>query len=247
MRISFCTTCMGRLYHLKETILKNIENASSYPDCEFVLLDYNSNDGLREWASEKLGGFMESGKVAYYMTREPFYFIASHAKNIAHRMATGDILCNIDADVSIPPGFCEYLKDVFVTNPLSIVSFSSEDMNGNSGCAGLIAAQSSHFYSVNGYDEDIYIGWGYDDMNYQFRCRMQNDLKLITPERMCSCIPHSNEVRTKNFQLKYIEMTRELSYAICQKAAEDKDYIANKEGEWGEAVLFKNLSDTPLT
>jgi hypothetical protein len=135
---------------------------------------------------------------------------------------------------------------VFSENPNSIVAFESKDSAGNDGCAGIIAARRDHFYSVNGYDESIYLGWGYDDMNYQFRCRMHNGLVLVTPEKICSCIPHSNRIRSENFQLKDIEMSRELSNNICYIAAEKKDYVANKNCEWGKAVLFKNLSDIPL-
>ncbi|KKL80749.1 hypothetical protein LCGC14_2001600, partial [marine sediment metagenome] len=48
-KISFCTTCMGRLYNLKETLPKNIEANGEYPNVEFVILDYNSSDGLGDW------------------------------------------------------------------------------------------------------------------------------------------------------------------------------------------------------
>ena len=246
MKVSFCTTCMGRLYHLEQTILRNIEAVADYDECEFILLDYNSKDGLKEWVAENLDVHMKTGRVKYYRTDEPSYYISSHAKNLAHKMASGDILCNIDSDITIPNGFCDFIKGVFLENENSIISFDSKDRQGNNGCAGIIAAKREHFYSVNGYDEKIYLGWGYDDMNYQFRCRMHNNLRLVTPEPICSCIDHSNEVRSENFQLKDIVASRDISYAICLAAAEDKDYVANKDEEWGKAVLFKNFSDIPL-
>jgi hypothetical protein len=242
MRISFCTTCMDRLFHLEQTLPRNISNASSFKDAEFVLLNYGGRDGLDEWVRKNLSSEMDSGRVSYYSTTEPKYWVAAHAKNIAHRLASGDILCNVDSDILIPEGFCEYISGAFASNPDIIVAFDSADPCGNHGCAGIVACRREHFYSVNGYDEGIRMGWGYDDMNFQFRCRMRNSLELLVPPKMCLCIPHSNEVRTANCQFKEIEATRAMSMQMCERSAEDKDYVANKNSPWGSCSVFKNLS-----
>lgn len=235
---------MNRLFHLKQTILKNIEHAKTYSDVEFVLLDYNSQDGLEEWVKENLSDHIKSGIVKFYQTKEPKYWFAAHAKNIAHKMATGDILVNIDSDILIPEGFCEYIRDLFSSGHRVVMSFESSDPYGHDGCAGIVGAQKEDFYSVNGYDESISLGWGYDDMNYQFRVRMHNDLHLFTPPKICLCIPHSNETRTANCQLKDIETTKDLSFFICEDSAMQKDYIANKSIDWGKANLVENFTRT---
>lgn len=242
MKISFCTTSMNRLDHLKQTYLRNIDRSESYADAEFVLLDYNSQDGLEEWARNNLSEYIESGRVSFYRTDEPKYWVAAHAKNIAHKMASGDVLVNLDSDVMIPEGFCDYIRSAFNSERI-VMAFESEDAQGNQGCAGLVAATRQDFYSVNGYDENIHLGWGYDDMNYQFRVRMHNNLRLFTPPKICLCLPHSNEVRTANCQLKDIIATREISYNICQDVAFEKDYVANKDREWGHAGLVRNFTD----
>lgn len=243
MKISFCTTCMGRLDHLSQTLPRNIEHSSSYKDVEFILLDYNSKDGLEDWVKNNLSQHIDSGKLKFYQTKEPNYWVASHAKNIAHKMATGNLLFNIDSDILIPEGFCEYINEAFSINRKIVMAFDSADPYGNHGCAGIVGATREDFYSVNGYDESIGIGWGYDDMNYQFRVRMQNDLELFEPPKICLCIPHSNEVRTANCQLKDIETTKDLSYYICEDAANNKDYIANKSIHWGKANLVENFKN----
>lgn len=234
---------MNRLCHLKQTILKNIENSKSYSNVEFVLLDYNSNDGLEEWVKENLSEEISSGVVNFFKTSEPKYWIAAHAKNIAHKVASGDILINIDCDILIPARFCEFVNEAFSSGRRIVMAFDSKDPYGHDGCAGIVGALKSDFYSVNGYDENIYMGWGFDDMNYQFRVRMQNELDLFTPPKICLCIPHSNEIRTANCQLKDIQTTRDLSFALCQDAASDKDYVANKLIPWGKAVLLKNFNE----
>jgi len=240
LKISFCTTCMDRLYHLKETYLANLHNCKSYPDAEFVLVDYGGRDGVSEWVEGNLGEFLDSGRLKFMRADEPRYWVAAHAKNIAHRAATGDILCNLDADVTLPNGFCGYVRRSFLGDRI-VMSFRSEDADGNNGCAGFVAATREDFYSVNGYDESINLGWGYDDLNYQFRVRMHNNLKLFTPPPLISCLLHSNEVRTANCQLKDIGETMQLSKNICEDVAASKDYVANKGVEWGQARISRVL------
>jgi len=247
MKISFCTTCMNRLFHLRQTHKRNIEHSLSHSETEFVLLDYGSDDGLEGWVREELSEHIDSGRLSFYgMKEKPNYFVASHAKNIAHRLATGDILCNLDCDILIPEGFSEYIESVFIAKPNSIISFESDDLYGNHGCAGIIMSQRDHFYSVNGYDESIRKGWGYDDMNFQFRCRMHNSLELFTPPKMCLCIPHSNELRTINFEDKDIHKTMKMSMEVCEQAAAKRDYVANKSGNWGRSLVFKNFESETI-
>ena len=240
MRISFCTTCMDRLYHIKETYPTNLLNAESYADAEFIHLDYGGKDNLQDWVESEMSPHLESGRLRILRAEGPRYWVAAHAKNIAHKEATGDILCNLDSDIIIPPGFCEFVSESFLGKSI-VMSFASEDSRGNNGCAGFVAARREHFYSVNGYDESINLGWGYDDMNYQFRVRMHNDLELFTPPPIIQCIPHSNEVRTANCQLKDIHETMAISRNICEDVALSKDYVANKGVEWGVAKLMSSL------
>jgi hypothetical protein len=228
---------MNRLFHLKDTYCQNIINCSDHEDTEFILLDYNSDDGLEDWARDSLSDHIDSGKVKFYRTNEPRFWVAAHAKNVAHRMATGDVLVNLDCDVLMPPRFSRYVSDLFSRDERIVMAFSSDDTNGNHGCAGMVGALRDDFYSVNGYDENINLGWGYDDMNYQFRVRMHNNLILFTPPKLCRCIPHGNEVRTANCQLKDIEITKDMSFSMCQDSAHEKDYVANKNVDWGRANL----------
>jgi hypothetical protein len=83
-------------------------------------------------------------------------------------------------------------------------------------------------------------------MNYQFRVRMQNGLHLFTPPKLCLCIPHENETRTKNCQLQQIEITRDLSMNICEDAAATGHYVANVASGWGRANIAKNFTDAFL-
>src|SRR5580704_1798101 len=62
-RISFCISCRGRLHHLRRTLPQNIADNRDYPNLEFVLLDYNSTDGLGEWVRHELSEEIASGRL----------------------------------------------------------------------------------------------------------------------------------------------------------------------------------------
>ena len=78
-KISFCTTCMDRLHNLKETLPKNIKDNEEDDDLEFVILDYNSSDGLEEWVKNNMMEYIDSGRLVFYRTEEPKYFDMSHS------------------------------------------------------------------------------------------------------------------------------------------------------------------------
>ncbi len=49
MKISYCIPMMNRLFHLKETLQKNILD-TNHLDVEFIILNYNSKDKMNEWS-----------------------------------------------------------------------------------------------------------------------------------------------------------------------------------------------------
>lgn len=214
---------MDRLFHLKETYLENISRAG--PDAEFVLLDYGGSDGIGEWASENLSG------VKFLRTSAPRYWVASHAKNVAHRAATGDILCNLDCDVIIPRGFTDYLKEM-LSEGSRIVAADERDDSGNYGCAGLVAVRRDHFHSVNGYDEGMNLGWGFESSNFVFRISAMNSLERVSVSGAV-CLPHSDEIRTARCQLRDMSFTSGMSVRISDEMAESRSYVANGNSEWG--------------
>ena len=115
-KISFCTVCMNRLHHLRKTLLVNIIDNSDYRDAEFVLLDYNSTDGLEDFVRAEMKDYLNSGKLIYYKTLAPRYFNRSHSRNLVFKLSSGDLICNIDADNFTGKGFVCYLNSEFLKN-----------------------------------------------------------------------------------------------------------------------------------
>ena len=233
MKISFCTTCMGRLYHLEQTLPINLFNSSSFKEKEFIILNYNSKDALHYWAKNNLKEEVKKGTVKYYRTKIPEKFSATHAKNIAYRQATGDILCNLDADNFIMKDFCEYLHEIF-QEPNVMFGSTSVDVNLSHGCCGKIASKKEHFYAVGGYDEFQHLGWGWDDVSLRYRMEKQNNLKIIYGDAKWNrVISHSNQERVRNFEIKDLEESKQWSIDRLYKLSVLDSYVANKNKNWG--------------
>lgn len=116
-KVSFCITCKGRKDQLSHTLPLNLKNNADYPNTEFVVLDYDSQDGLAEWIKQNFQAEIDSGTLRYARLANAPHFKMAHAKNMAHRIATGDILCNLDADNISAPGFASWLNQEFSANP----------------------------------------------------------------------------------------------------------------------------------
>lgn len=233
---------MNRLHHLANTLPSNLQVASSI-NSEIVLLDYGSTDGLVEWVQNnwiQLQKFVQTGRFKFIRTSEPKYFWAAHAKNVAHRAATGDILCNLDADNYLVPGYPEFLYKSFFEDKQIIIPSDPKDPDGNDGTCGKIAVTKEVFYSINGYDESQFQGWGWDDTNFQYRARMRNNLRIVPcPIRFNKAIPHSNDERVANYINKNILETKEMSVANLKLIEQQKRYVVNEGRDWGRANLIE--------
>ena len=86
--ISVCVTCMNRLSDLIQTLPKNIQDNADYPNAEFLLLDYNSTDGLEEWVHDTMREHLDSGRLRYCRT-EASRFCPNHSRNVSFARSTG--------------------------------------------------------------------------------------------------------------------------------------------------------------
>jgi hypothetical protein len=183
-QISFCTAVMNRLDHLKLTLPANL-NDNMNSNVEFLILDYNSSDGLKEWLLSNYSQYLDIGIISYYRTNEPTVFSHSHSKNIAMKLAKGSVVCNVDADNFIGPGFYKYLEFTFENNSNIFVAATDRKFNsnnksdwltGDSDFLGRIALKKSDFLSLQGYDES-FLGYGFEDSD------LINRLEIIGLER----------------------------------------------------------------
>ncbi|HLF35206.1 MAG TPA: glycosyltransferase [Cyclobacteriaceae bacterium] len=194
--ISLCTVCMNRLNHLRQTLLKNLEDNARYPSLEFVLLDYNSSDGLQEWVRDNLQSYIKSGRLVYFHAAEPQYFHRSHSRNLAFRLASGDIVCNIDADNFTGPEFSFYLNSHFNEHKNSFLTVNFHDQeNINRDTYGRIACRKKDFYLIRGFDERME-GYGYEDLDFCERLKSSGIKEyFIDREEFLNSIRHDDSAR----------------------------------------------------
>lgn len=257
MKISFCTTCMGRRRHLEQTLLKNIEDnlptKAGDPAVEFVLVDYSSKDGLREWAENNaaLKPYLANGTLVYARYPDATHFHHAHAKNIAHRLATGDVVCNLDADNFTGTGFARYLAKEFAGGKHAFVHPSFSLLKGlpieRSGISGRIALQREDFLALGGYSETRFKkGWGGEDADFLMRA-LAYKLKPrpVFEQDFFNVIPHSNEERIENTaggrtveevekgcgRISLPHLT--LAFRTCVSSVQ-----ANKGGHFGEGTVL---------
>jgi predicted glycosyltransferase involved in capsule biosynthesis len=243
LKISYCTTCMGRLKHLRKTYLKNITNNLNYDNIEFVLVNYNSADGLHEWVDDNLSSYISDGIVNYFYTKEPEYFHMSKAKNLAHRLATGDILVNLDADNYLGKNHALYLNYLYNNDKSGkkVFRFTKPDMRYYD-TSGKIALRKIDFYTVGGYREDL-MPYGEEDLDLlnklsNISCAIEN-IDIINFLRT---VKHSTRDRYRHLGSgKKLHEMRILN----QRSIRGK-YAKNQKTSFQPFTVYKNFSQMGL-
>jgi glycosyltransferase involved in cell wall biosynthesis len=223
---------MGRRHHLASFYRKNIESALTYPHVEFVLLDYGSTDGLRDWVETELREWLDRGIVRYFRTVTPRVFHMAHAKNVAHRLANGDVLLNLDADNWFEGGFAEEVGELFASGERTIGIFGAF----RSGCMGRIALRREEFFSLGGYDEDLR-GWGFEDADLVRRALRFGLAAKFFDLRHALALQHSDMERMRFAPSKNKGRQRRENQRRSTANLMAERLVANAGREWGRIQL----------
>lgn len=235
-KISLCTTCMDRLFDLKKTLPKNIEDNKEYSNLEFVILDYNSKDGLAEWVKENLMEYIQSGRLVYYRTETPKFYSMTKSRNLAFKAASGDIVNNVDADNYVHTGFASYIN-IIANQFTEKVIFSK----GLRMVRGRLGFWKSEFIDIlKGYDEGIE-DYGRDDHDLLNRALMagftlaQYGGKYFS--KTDSKSHQTNNMRTKDWKLSELRNELHMLEGIVKKK------IEGNKAEWGQDKLVRNFEE----
>lgn len=165
MRVSYCSTCKGRLWQLKRTLNPNLEALKNI-DAEWIILDVNCPNDVANilkdlpYAQEALS----NGKLKVYRVDTEIQWSIPLAKNLAHTLGTGDILFNLDIDNFIGNSFAQI-------DALQDEQFIwSATGNGVNGTMGRLGVPREAFWDIGGYNQDLF-GAGADDINLAFRLK----------------------------------------------------------------------------
>jgi hypothetical protein len=220
MKLSLCTTCMGRAHHLRQTLPRNLADCVDWsrPQAvEFVVLDYSSPDGLAEWITtdRRLRPYLDAGILRFARSDGHTHFRHSHAKNMVHSLAGGDFICNLDADNFTGRGFADFLRSVFCRRPNAVVATNRFDRRLNAeaykGSMGRIALSAENFAMLGGYDESArFRGWSGEDTDLLIRAiRWRLRPVMIRNRRYLEVVPHSDLERIRNTE--YVDAAAELA------------------------------------
>lgn len=190
MVISYCSTCKGRLWQLKQSLPINIKLTSD--EVEIILLDYHSDDGLQDYIFNEYQDYLKTGKLKYYKLVDYFDgFDMAFAKHIVHSLATGDILFNLDADNFIGTTIPELLNlprdSILVSEPL--------EGTGDS-MVGRIGIHKSNYIAIGGYHPDIFGMYG-DDLHFKYTAFRRGLLRSVSSDTS-KPIQQSNDIKKLN-------------------------------------------------
>ena len=248
-RISICTVCMNRLNDIRLTLPANIEAERSYPDVEFVLLDYNSSDGLGDWVKSEMMEHIESGRLVYYRTEEPQFFNFSHSRNVAMCLAAGEIINNVDADNYTFNNLADKKPDECWTSYLNKMANDCPDRimmaRGKRVSHGRLGFYKSDFVDLlGGYDERI-THYGQDQYDLIRRAWHLGFVMYWWGTMYFSRIYTEYRDRMINLDMSGYGSIKESVNSMRDIGTQnmaDKVFRANAGREWGKANVTKNFT-----
>jgi hypothetical protein len=177
--ISYCSTCKGRLYQLRETLAHNL--AAIGPDEEITIADLQSGDGLAEWVWANFSGEIAAGRLRYFEALDETPWHAAKAKNLAHRLGQGAFLFNLDVDNFLMSADLALIRAAAAKG----VGCRQGTGSRSDGTPGRIGIQRSAFYEIGGYDEGL-LGVLVEDFDLIVRAEAAGHkfLRLGPPARM---------------------------------------------------------------
>lgn len=196
LKLSFCTACANRTHQLKKVYEENVEAIAGDVATEWIILNFGSTDDLDDFMASRLPH--SPNRVIYVRAKSNPPWHASVAKNMAHRLAAGDVLINLDCDNRINDAIAQ-VRDFFSQGARLLHLWSGVMPDGT---YGRIAVERDVFRQVGGYNEE-FLPMGYQDTDLirristlGFLClhaRVAPDSAVRnTKEESVSSCPHQN-------------------------------------------------------
>lgn len=221
--ISFCTTCKGRAHDIKRTLPKNLADCAEYGPAEFVLLDYNSEDGLEAWVLSNLMPFIESGRLTYAKTNEPAWHSMTHSRNLAFKLARGELVCNVDADNWIGTGFPQVLNRLANEQPARAVFTKGRRLLR--GRIGFFKREWEE--ELGGYDERME-GYGHEDRDLVARAEALGFKMKCFSSHYVTRLTTGSGAKVANMRVKDWKKTEQINKEISANNLERGIFKANQ-------------------
>lgn len=243
--ISFCSTCMNRLFHLKHTLEQNILDNINYPKVEFVLIDYNSQDGLEDYVKKNLTKYIDQGILNYYKTSQPQKFHASKAKNLSHALAKGEIVCNVDGDNFTGKDLAYYIN--YLYNKQGVNTIFQFHKPPFWGTVGRLSFHKEAFMKLGGYDE-AFLPIGHEDIDLVNRGREMGfefkQEKLENFQRYLSNTTLEKSINCTEVPRDYYEL--EGSNRVLSNNNIKNGILTANAGGMENFIIYKNFGEKAL-
>ena len=191
---------MNRLPFLQQTLPVNLRYCEEAGHAEIVLLDYNSSDGLSDWVKREMAYYLQRNILTFYqlVDPKPVHFSHPRSRNIAFRLATGEILCNVNADYFVSGTLFSFIRNTY-TGGLRVAYIANfgETCKDN---YGRLCVAKNDFLRVGGFDER-FDGYGYEDTDLCLRLSMSGvKLKYLPLSCYSDFVGHQDTRRMENMR-----------------------------------------------
>ena len=225
--VGFVTTCKGRLHHLKQTLPRII---ADNPD-EIIVVDYDCPQGAGPWVERH----HPSAQVLSIRDGSPFNL--SRARNAGIRVSRADVLCLIDADILIEPGFVTWMK----RHAMQRVFFRHALNNGyrDPETWGTLVCPLKLLFEVGLYDE-VFDGWGGEDTDICYRLKIAGSVESEFPLPLVKAISHGEHERMAWYKEKD-KTLHLLANQLYSEAKKNSSFFCSAQGRLADLITAASL------
>lgn len=224
--ISLCIPCHNRTHDLKRVMPYLIAAANYSPPVEIVVVDYNSQDDLRQFMMQTLQSPLEGGNIITY---KPYHgrdhYHMAHARNLSVVASTGEYFVISSTDIYFHPVFFQAIRDE--------IDFHGYTWMYEPRYKGVIACLRDEFMDAGGYDERFEF-YGPEDRELHARLVRRGGKHGVLPPGLVSVFPTPNEQKVQNYRLALTKREMHIrGKAILDENNDAELLVANPDG-WGK-------------
>jgi cellulose synthase/poly-beta-1,6-N-acetylglucosamine synthase-like glycosyltransferase len=189
--LTFVVPCKGRLFQVKQTLPHMIAELGL--EDRILVVDYSCPDHVADWVASLRHPQVDATWV------EGEVFNLAHARNVGVRRAQTPLICSIDADNVLQPGFRNAVVSLLLDENVVLVGNLWRKDDFESGC-GAHTYRKSDWTRIRGFDESL-TGWGYEEDDFFKRMAMIG--KIANYDRSLNkLMPHPDDFRVQFYEEK---------------------------------------------
>jgi glycosyltransferase involved in cell wall biosynthesis len=193
--VVFVITCMGRAFHLKQTLPLYL--AQDYPNYKVLIVDWSSPDDLEEYLSSVKDPNLLKVKVL-----DKQYFCLSKARNVGgdyliEQKISPDYLAFFDADVKLPFNFLS-LNIALTQKSKNCFLQRNKTLLGDLSIWGSCIVPFQAWKDIR-YNEEI-DSYGEEDNEFYNVLQSRNYMRLPLQTAEVEIIQHSDDLRMQFYK-----------------------------------------------